>query len=101
MTIEFDDNGKFFTDIIPKTPIPAMIQTVANRIHGNIHVRQGQRIKDELDLEEKFVAITEAVIYGPDGQILYQTNFMAVQREKIVWVMPDNEMMDPSKGEAK
>jgi hypothetical protein len=101
MTIEFDDNGKFFTDIIPKIPIPVMIQTVANRIHGNIHVRQGQRLKDELDLQEKFIAITEAVIYLPDGQVLVQTNFLAVQRDKIIWVMPDSEIEDPSKGSVK
>jgi hypothetical protein len=101
MTIEFDDNGKFFTDIITKTPIPVMIQTITQRIHGNIHVCQGRRLKDELDLPEKFIAITDAVIYLPDGQILYQANFLAVQRDEIIWVMPDSEIAHPSKGSTK
>jgi hypothetical protein len=101
MTIEFDDNGKFFTDIISKTPISVMIQTVTHRIHGNIHVSQGRRLKDELDIPEKFIAVTEAVIFLPDGQVLYQANFLAVQRDEIVWVMPDNEIADPSKESAK
>jgi len=97
MTIEFDDNGKFFTDIISKTPIPAMIQTVTHRIHGNIYITQDRRLKDELDLPEKFIAVTDAVIYSPDGQELYQASFLAVQRNEIVWVLPDSEMADSSK----
>jgi hypothetical protein len=101
MTIEFDDNGKFFTDIISKTPIPAMIQTVTHRIHGNIHIAQDRRLKDELDLPEKFIAVTDAVIYFPDGQVLYQTSFLAVQRDQIVWVVPDSEVKDSSKGNEK
>ena len=101
MTIEFDDNGKFFTDIISKTPIPAMIQTVTHRIHGNIHIAQDRRLKDELDLTEKFIAVTDAVIYLPDGQVLYQAGFLAVQRDQIVWVVPDSEVKDSSKGNEK
>jgi hypothetical protein len=101
MTIEFDDNGKFFTDIISKTPIPAMIQTVTHRIHGNIHVGQDRRLKDELDHPEKFIAITDAVIYLSDGQVLFQANFVALQRNEIIWVIPDSEITDPSKGSIK
>jgi hypothetical protein len=54
-----------------------------------------------LDIPEKFIAVTDAVIYSPDGQVLYQANFLAVQREEIIWVMPDSEIADPSKGSAK
>jgi len=101
VTIEFDDNGKFFTDIISKTPIPAMIQTVTHRIHGNIHVGQDRRLKDELDLPEKFIAITDAVIYLSDGQVLFQANFVALQRNEIIWVIPDSEITDATKGSIK
>jgi hypothetical protein len=101
MTIEFDDNGKFFTDIVSKTPVPVVIQTVTNRIHGNIHVGRDQRVKDELDLLEKFVAITNATIYSAEGTLLYQTRFLAVQRSQIIWVMPDGEIMDPSQESAQ
>ena len=97
MTIEFDDNGKFFTNVISKTPLPAMIQTTTHRIRGNIHIAQDRRLKDELDLPEKFIAVTDAVIYSPDGQVLYQAGFLAVQRNQIVWVLPDSEITDSSK----
>jgi hypothetical protein len=101
MTIEYDDNGKFYTDVVSKEPVSVMIQTVTHRIVGNIHVSQDRRLKDELDLAEKFVAITDAVIYSPDNQILYQANFLAVQRAEIVWVMPVGEIADPSTGTVK
>jgi len=101
MTIEFDDNGKFFTDIISKTPIPVMIQTITHRIHGNIHVCQDRRLKDELDIPDKFIAITDAIIYLANGDVLYRASFLAVQRDEIVWVMPDSELADPSKGNGK
>ena len=98
MTIEFDDNGKFFTNIISKKPVPAIIQTITHRIHGNIHIPQDQRIKDELDLPEKFIAVTDAVIYLPDGQVLYKAGFLAVQRNEIVWVLPERELTDSTQG---
>jgi hypothetical protein len=91
MTIEYDDNGKFYTDVISKIPVSVMIQTVTHRIHGNIHVSQDRRLKDELDLPDTFVAVTEAVIYSLDNQILYQASFLAVRRGEIVWVMPVGE----------
>lgn len=93
MTIEYDDNGKFFTDVISKTPVAVMIQTVTHRIHGNIHVARDRRLKDELDLPEKFVAITDATIYSLiNGSVLYQIGFLAIQRNEIIWIFPDSEI---------
>ena len=98
MTFEYDENGKFFTDVVTKTPIPVMIQTVTHRIHGNIHVTRDQRLKDELDLPEKFVAITDAIIYSSDDRVLYQGRFLAVQKDEIIWVLPDSEAVPTSTG---
>jgi hypothetical protein len=94
MTNEFDDNGKFYTDIISKTPIHVVIQTISHRIQGVVHIRQGQRLKDELDIQDKFIAITDAIISMPDGQIIGRANFLAVQRNVIIWVMPDDKAFD-------
>jgi len=101
MTIEFDDNGKFFTDIISKTPNPVLIQTTTHRIHGNIHVSQDRRLTDELNLPEKFLAITNVIVFLPDGQILCQANFLALSRDEIIWVIPDIDMGDRSEESLK
>jgi len=93
MIIEFDDKGKFFTNVITKVTVPAIIQTVTQRIHGKVHVRPDQRLKDELNVDEKFLAVTDATVYSFEGQILYRCKFISLQRSQIVWVIPENEII--------
>ena len=88
MSIDFDDKGKIFTEVVPKIEIPAIVQTTEHLIRGNVHVRRDERLKDELDRDELFLAITDASVIGAEGQTLHQARFMAVQRAQIVWVMP-------------
>ena len=97
MTFEYDEKGKIFTSIVSKTAIPATIQTTTHLLRGNLHVRRDQRIKDELDVNESFLALTDVSVLGPDGQPLFQTPFLAVQRAHIIWVMPEqNEGQESS-----
>jgi len=91
MTIEYDDKGKIFTDIVSKTAVLATIQTTTHLLRGNIHVRRDQRIKDELDLDESFLAITDANILGADGQVVFHAPFLAIKRSHIVWVIPEQD----------
>lgn len=93
MTMEFDDKGKIFTNIVPKESIPVIIQTSSNRVEGLFHARYDNRLKDELNNEvtEKFIAITEAVVYDDNGNELYTTNFLALNRDSIIWLIPQYE----------
>ena len=89
MTFEYDEKGKIFTDIVSKVSIPATVQTTTHLMRGHLHVRRDQRIKDELDLQENFLALTDVSVMGPDGQTLFQAPFLAVRRSHIVWVLPE------------
>jgi hypothetical protein len=89
MTFEYDEKGKIFTDIVSKNSIAATVQTTTHLIRGRIHVRRDQRIKDELDLNENFLAMTDVSVMGPDGQTLFQAPFLAVRRSHIIWVLPE------------
>ena len=92
MTVRVDSKGKIFTDIVHKERIPSLIQTVTNLIHGDIFLRPDQRIKDELNNnQERFIAVTEAEIYGADGQVLYRSPFLTLSKEHIVWIRPDEQ----------
>ena len=91
MSIEFNDKGKYFTDIISKSAVPAVIQTVTHRIQGSIHVRVNERVKNELDRDEPFLAVTEAKILADDGSVVFEAPFMTVARSKIVWVIPSED----------
>jgi hypothetical protein len=89
MSTEYDDKGKFFTEVISKVPVFSTIQTTTHRMRGEIHVRRDQRVKDELNREENFVAITNVSVYADDGSVAFQAPFLAIQRSQIVWVIPD------------
>ncbi len=94
MSFEVDEKGKIFTEVVTKKPLPAIVQTATHLIRGNIHIHPDERLKDELDRDEPFLAITEARVLGADGEPVYHTDFLAVQRSQIVWVMPDNGQQD-------
>jgi hypothetical protein len=88
MTIEYDEKGKFYTDVITKLPVSCLIQTTTHLMRGFVHVRQGERFKNELERDEAFLAITNVSILGANDEVLYSAAFMAVQRSQVVWVMP-------------
>ena len=91
MTIEYDEKGKRFTDIVTKRSVYATVQTTTHLMRGHIHVRREQRIKDELDLDEKFLAVTDVEVLSADGQVLFQAPFLAIHRDHIVWVVPEQQ----------
>lgn len=91
MSIEYDEKGKYFTNIIQKVPVPSIVQTTTNLIRGLIHVRQDERLKDELEVDEQFVAVTDVSVLDSDGKVVYSGPFLAVQKAHIVWIMPLKE----------
>jgi hypothetical protein len=94
MTIEYDEKGKFYTNIVSKVAVPSIIQTTTHLIRGLVHIRQGDRFKDELETNEHYTAITEAKILDANGNVLFTSPFLAVQKGQIVWIMPANENVD-------
>ncbi len=84
--------GKIFTNVISKEPVPVIIQTTTNRIQGDLHLRQEERMKDTLNHEEAFMAITNAVVFDPAGQILFNAGFMTINKQEIVWIVPQAEI---------
>lgn len=98
MTIEYDEKGKFYTDIVTKVSIPSVMQTTAHLIRGNVHVRQGERLKDQMESDEHFTAVTDAKVYDADGNVVFSGPFLAVRRDQIVWIMPVDQNDAGNKG---
>lgn len=94
MVAHIDDKGKYFTPVITKTPIPVIIQMPVHRVEGNIHIRPDERIKDEIDRQEPFLPVTEAVVYNQDGTVFASTHFIALNRSQISWILPVDEMIN-------
>ena len=95
MSLEFDEKGKYFTDIITKSAVIAIIQTTMHRVEGLVHVRRGGRLKDELDVNEAFLAVTNARVLRNDGSLLYEAEFLSIARAQIIWVMPIEDSANP------
>jgi hypothetical protein len=98
MGIEFDDKGKFYTEIISKVTVPAMIQTTRHRIQGLVHIRPNSRFKDELDNDEPFLAVTGAKILNEAAEVLFEADFISIRRDQIVWVIPYEERTQEDEG---
>lgn len=94
MSLEFDERGKIFTDVIRKKPLAATVQTTTHLIQGTVHVRQGERVKDELDRDELFLAMTDVSVFDMTGKPVRQAEFLAVRRAQIVWVIPEEQQDD-------
>jgi len=91
MGLEYDERGKYFTDIILKDVILANIQTKTNNIKGYVHIRKGDRLIDEMNRPNEFIAVTDAQVFSQDGEILYNVDFLVINRENIVWMIPIGE----------
>lgn len=88
MRVKYDEKGKFYTDVVTKLPVAAVIQTTTHLVRGFIHIRQGERLKNELEQNKMFLAVTNAVVHDAEDKVLFNAPFMAVQRAQIVWIFP-------------
>ncbi|MCC7129227.1 MAG: hypothetical protein B6D39_05860 [Anaerolineae bacterium UTCFX2] len=98
MTIHFDQKGKFFTDIVNKEPVQVIIQTETNVVRGKIHLAPESRLKDEINSLDRFFAVTDAVVYNSSGKEMYRCNFISLNREKIIWILPEAELSQSAGG---
>ncbi|MEW6717931.1 MAG: hypothetical protein AB1345_10565 [Chloroflexota bacterium] len=94
MTVHYNQKGKFFTQVVSKEPIPTIIQTLTHCIHGNIHVRLSERFSDEINACNHFIAVTNATVFDDHGEVLYKTNFIAVNQDRVVWLLPQHEILE-------
>ncbi len=92
MVTQFDDKGKIFTQVISKKPYSVIIQTTRQVIRGVIHVRPTERVIDEINHSLKFIAVTEATVSDLDGKLLYESSFVTLNTDQIIWILPVDEI---------
>ena len=92
MTAPLSDRGNYFKAVISKESIPVMIQTLTHRIQGRIHIQPGERLKDGINQNEPFIAVTDAVIYELTGKEIYRSEFIIVNRSQVVWLLPEDQL---------
>ena len=104
MVTRIDHNGKVFTDQVRKQKVASIVQTTSTRIRGVLFTDYDGRLKDNLnDRSEDFIAVADADFLSPAGEVLGHTEFIAVNKRHIEWVMPadlapDHKQDQPSQG---
>jgi len=86
-----EERTKVFSNVIFKHPVAVLIQTGKYKITGNVHVRPDDRLRDELNKSERFVAVTDATVYDREDQVVYESKFIAVNISQIIWIVPEDE----------
>src|SRR3712207_1497450 len=87
-----DEKGKVFTPRIRTASVEVDIITLQGVVHGFVHVKPGERIKDELNNSgETFLAVTNASLRSHVDALPREVGFVAVNKNHIVTVVPINE----------
>ncbi len=87
----YDEKGKIFTPRVTKEPVRVIIQTLTHRILGEVHVRPDYRLLDEINQSNQFIAVTHAAVLDARGVEIYSSEFLSVNRDQIVWMLPMEE----------
>ncbi len=93
-----DLKGKYYTDRVAKRDVEVIISTNHHLIKGVFHLTPDNRIKDDLNGDERFIAVTQAQVYDPLGKnLLYQSEFIALNKDMVIWVLPKETLGTPQK----
>ncbi len=93
MVTDYDEKGKIFTQVVTKRPVQVVLQTSTNIIRGCLHIRPDSRLKDEISLADRFLAVTDVTIYNLAKEELYRSKFLVLNVNHIIWVIPEEEMI--------
>ena len=79
-------------EMFHKVAIRATIQTITQQIRGCIYVREWERVKGMLDnMVEPFLAVTDAEVLNSRGEVIHRSKFIAVYKNQIVWIDPEDK----------
>ena len=99
MSVRVDPKGKIFTNVVQKNQLTVMIQTVTGLIHGRVFLHPDQRLVDEMNGDDRFLAVTEAEVFGLAGRVEHHSKFLTLNKRHVVWIRPDDEAVPVEQAE--
>ena len=89
MDFRVDAKGKYYTTHVSKQSVDVTVRVQDSIIQGTLHLAPDNRLKDELNTSETFLAITNAQIWEVNGaQPLYATQVLMINKDQIAWIFP-------------
>lgn len=71
---------------------PILLYTVLHRIEGELPLPPTARISDRLNQAKDFVPITNARVYTHEGQFLYETEVLLLNKDQVVMMLERDGM---------
>lgn len=89
MDYRVDPKGKVFTTHITKRSQAAIVCIGNLVIQGIVHLTPDNRLKDELNGNEEFIAITHAQVFQMGVEKpMFETPTLIVNKKQINWLFP-------------
>ncbi|HEV8339598.1 MAG TPA: hypothetical protein VGR25_08075 [bacterium] len=66
---------------------PILLYTVLHRIEGDLPLPPTSRISDRLNQSRDFLPITNAKVYTLEGQFLYETEVLLLNKDQVVMML--------------
>lgn len=93
--LRIDSKGKYYTKVVSTQELEVIVQLRSGQtIEGSIHVHPDRRLSDEMNDDSRFLSVTGAVV-SQEGQELYRTSYISVNRAAIQWVIPTRAVGEP------
>ncbi len=101
MNYRVDEKGKFFTAHVTKLRLPITACIGNWLVEGIIHLKSDNRLKDELNDGETFIAITQARVWAiGTSNPVYEPEVLIVHKNEIVWIFPRESAVPPAEAPA-
>jgi hypothetical protein len=84
----------FYSDKVRKIAVSVIIKTNDHIITGDLYTRPMNRVIDELITSDKFLALTDAVVYEKSGAVRFRTEFMTINRDQVVFIIPKEDLLN-------
>ena len=89
MDYRVDEKGKIFTKHVNKRSIPVILRVEDTIVEGIVHLTLDNRLKDELNNGETFIAVTTAKMTDANsGQTLHESEVILINKHRITWIFP-------------
>ena len=99
--VHVDHKGKIYGVRRTKEGVQTVIATDRHNILGYIFLSPDNRLKDELNVNnEQFIAVRDAQVFDIHGEhLLYETEFLVLNKAIVQWVLPTEALARPQDGE--
>lgn len=100
MDYRVDEKGKTYTTRMTKQTVRTVAVTIAtltDLIRGVVYLTLDNRIKDELNSGERFIAVTQAEVFDHSGQTpLGHHSVLILNKDQLIWISPQEEKQEES-----